>query len=344
MNEQIINIIAETIHKTYKNDIAIFAVYGSYVRGDAHEKSDIDFYFIPKTNKGYELHTSFVLDGVGYDLWPLSWERLESFAEYKGMVSLIADAKVIYYGSDEDLSKFIALQDKAKHPTDVDFDGEARKILEICKQDFFDMTSTLDLSRQIETAVKIIENLVFAVTLINKTYTHSGWGKSIIEISNMRCIPDRFMELCSAVICSENNAVIRDNIQLLIKNTAALLTENQHTCNIQNDFVYFYEEAKSLYNKLYNACDINDSVTALMAGVSIQRDIISMLSLKEYQRIGFPDITATFHCGGLYDYKDTVRQHEQCLIEFLHKHNMKINIYNTVDDFRKSFIRNEENI
>lgn len=344
MNEQIINIIAETIHKTYKNDIDIFAVYGSYVRGDAHEKSDIDFYFIPKTDKGYELHTSFILDDIGYDLWPLSWDRLESFAEYKGMVSLIADAKVIYYGSDEDLSKFISLQYKAKHPTDADFDGEARKILETCKQDFFDMMCTLDLSRQKETAVKIIENLVFAIALINKSYTHSGWGKSIFEISKMPCIPDRFIELCNVVICSENNAVITDSIRLLIKNTAALFNGNQHTCNIQNDFVYFYEEAKSLYNKLYNACDTNDSVTALMAGVSIQCDLISMLGVEEYQSIGFPDITAAFRSNHLHDYKSTAFLHEYCLIDFLHKHSVKINIYNTIDEFEKHFIENEENI
>lgn len=72
MNEQIINIIFEKIEKDYDNDIAIFSIYSSYVRGDAYEKSDIDFYFIPKTNKGYELHTGFILDYIGYDLWPLS--------------------------------------------------------------------------------------------------------------------------------------------------------------------------------------------------------------------------------------------------------------------------------
>lgn len=344
MNEQILNTIIEKIKKDYINDIAIISIYGSYVRGDAYEKSDIDFYFIPKTDKGNELQTGFILDGIGYDLWPMSWERLESLAEYKGMVSLIADAKVIYHSCDADLGRFAELQKKAKNPSNIDFDGEARKIIESCKQSFFDMVCCSDFSAQKETAIKIIENLIFAVALINKTYTHSGWGKSVDEVSKMDRVPERFSELCNIVICAQTNISIADSTRLLLNNTANLLSKNQVPFDIQNDFSMFYEEAKSLYNKLYNACDKNDTVTALMAGASLQHDMSSMLGIKDYQRIGFPDIVSDFHCDSLQIYKNTVIQHEQCLVSFLHEHDVKINIYDTFDDFRNDFLGNEESL
>ena len=92
------------------------------------------------------MYTEFILDGIGYDLWPLLWERLETFASYKGMVSLIADAKVIYYNNDADLNKFADLQAKAQNPSNIDFDYEAKKIIESCKQHFFDITCNSDFS------------------------------------------------------------------------------------------------------------------------------------------------------------------------------------------------------
>lgn len=258
------------------------------------------------------------------------------------MVSLIADAKVIYHNSEADLNRFLELQEKAKHPSAVDFDDESRKIIKNCKQYFFDMICNSDFSCQKEIAIKIIENLVLAVALINKTYTHSGWGKSIDEIAKMSHIPERFSELLNAVICAESNVKITDTIRLLISNTEDLLPKNQNSCDIQNDFNLFYEEAKSLYNKLYNACDKNDKATALMAGVSIQNDVASMLKRKTYKNIGFPDIVSAFHCDCLQDYKSTVLQHEQCFVNFLHEHRVKINMYDNFDDFKNDFLGGED--
>ena len=160
----------------------------------------------------------------------------------------------------------------------------------------------------------------------------------------MANVPDRFVELCNAVICADDNAIISESIRLLINNTEALFPQNDNCCNIQDDFTSFYEEAKSLYNKIYNACDKNDKVTALMAATSIQSDIASTLGRKAYKDIGFTDIVATFHCESFYDYKNIVTQHEQHFIQFLHKHNIKINQFNTFNDFRNNFIESEETI
>lgn len=338
MRDKILGAIIEKIKRNYVNDIAILAIYGSYVRGDTYKKSDIDFYFIPKTIKGENLKTGFILDDIGYDLWPMSWERLESLAEYRGMVSLIADAKVVFYDCDTDLKKFTDLQKKVKSPSDVDFNGEASKIIGVCKQYFFDIISSSDLSLRKTIAVRIIEELVFAIALINRTYTRLGWGKSIDEVSKMTLVPQQFAELCEMVICSETGAAIEDHIRLLINRTEEILVQNQSPCDFQREFSMFYEEAKSLYNKLCNACDTEDRVTASMAGASLQREILSILGMEEYKRAGFPDIVFAFHRDRLPDYKETVLRHEQCLVELLHRNRVKINIYRTFYEFKKDFI------
>jgi len=47
--QRIIDIIKSKIEKDYKDDVAIFAIYGSYAMETYDEKSDIDFFFILTT-------------------------------------------------------------------------------------------------------------------------------------------------------------------------------------------------------------------------------------------------------------------------------------------------------
>ena len=91
-----VSIFIEKIKTDYPDDVAIMSVYGSYVHNATHEQSDIDFYFIPKSEKGFSLATTFIVDGIGFDFWALSWERAEKLANRNcGFVSLIADAEVV---------------------------------------------------------------------------------------------------------------------------------------------------------------------------------------------------------------------------------------------------------
>ncbi len=68
--------------------------------------SDIDFYFVPKTGRGYELGLQFILDGIGYDLWPVSWERLAKISNLEEQIaSILMDGVVLFASSEDDLLK-----------------------------------------------------------------------------------------------------------------------------------------------------------------------------------------------------------------------------------------------
>ena len=68
--QKIIEALINKIERKYKNDIAVVVCYGSYITDTAYEKSDLDFFFIPKSKKGYEMNTQFIIDDIGYDFWP----------------------------------------------------------------------------------------------------------------------------------------------------------------------------------------------------------------------------------------------------------------------------------
>lgn len=104
------------IHKIeteYKEDIALLiAVKGHAVNGDGH--GECFDYFIPSSERGYELAQTFIIDGVGHDLYGRSWERTEKTAELEDITLCLAGAEILYARRQEDADRFRGLQEQLK--------------------------------------------------------------------------------------------------------------------------------------------------------------------------------------------------------------------------------------
>jgi hypothetical protein len=85
-------LLIEKISKDYKDDIALVVIMGSYIYGETHSRSDLDMFFVPNTERGYNLGFTFIIDGIGFDYWPISWERLEHIANFDERITSIITA------------------------------------------------------------------------------------------------------------------------------------------------------------------------------------------------------------------------------------------------------------
>ena len=113
LNRQVVRWLKERAAGPFAGDLSLVAAYGSHFNGTETEYSDVDCYFIPKMDRGWEFAADFLLAGVGYDVFPLSWERARGIAQLKEpLVPLVGDAVVLYAGSPEDASRFQALQEE----------------------------------------------------------------------------------------------------------------------------------------------------------------------------------------------------------------------------------------
>ncbi len=113
INGRLVRWIAEKAEREYAEDISLVLIYGSYVNGTANSRSDVDCCFIPKTERGYEMAAGFILEGVGYDIFPMSWERVERIACLReNLTPLVGDAEIIFCGSAEDMARFQGMQEK----------------------------------------------------------------------------------------------------------------------------------------------------------------------------------------------------------------------------------------
>lgn len=330
--------LVEKIRKDYRNDISIVALCGSYVYNDIHDKSDLDFYFIPETERGYQVAKTFILDDISFDFWGLSWDRAISMANYnEENVSIIVGSQVIYYSSEEVLKRFHQLQQVGEKISKAEFREKAISQLKKSYSIYFDMLAKgNDLHRVKSKAIEILRTLSFAVALLNCTCIRRGWGKLLSEIINMNFIPADFPSLFEDIISSYDSYELIDKTQKLIINTKALIdsqAEKSVPEDFRNIFSGFYEEEKSYYNKIIHACEVGNFQTVVLATAALENIIIDFLHKAGTSYDGFPKLLSLIHKNDLKEFISLLKYHEECFVDLLKSRNVDIVSYKCLGSF-----------
>ena len=71
------------IESEYKDDVCLLLGHITLDPGKDQDEDGFNYY-IPATSRANGLARTFIIDGIGYDLFPMSWERVERIAEVKG--------------------------------------------------------------------------------------------------------------------------------------------------------------------------------------------------------------------------------------------------------------------
>ncbi len=333
----------EKIKNEYPDDISLVVLCGSYVYNDIHEKSDLDFYFIPKTQRGYELATTFLIEDISFDFWGLSWERATSMANYdEENVSIIVGGRVIYYSSDEDLERFRSLQLMGQQFSDEDFRKKSLRELNKCYGFFFDMLCfENDLHNVKSMAINILRTLSFSIALLNCTCVKRGWGKLLSEINAMEIVPVDFGKLYLSLLESNNCADIIQMSKQIIKNTKdAIDSKRPEKAGLKftDTFSNFYEEMKSYYYKIIHACEINDYQTVVLASSALENLIISLLKATSTDFSKLPKLLTSINTDDLKDFISLIELHEKCFLEILKNNNVTITQYENIEMFLSKFV------
>ncbi|MTI70338.1 MAG: hypothetical protein FH751_08835 [Firmicutes bacterium] len=288
---RIAEIIKEKIEKKYPNDVAIFAYYGSYAMGLNEEKSDLDFFFIPKTERGKELSLQFIIEDIGFDLFPITWERIARIVSLdQPLAAVITKSKVLYSATDKDLNKYLGLKEKLSQL----YSTNESELMIKKGFDYFNETyvnlfnmknGTKELSNVKIESSKIISNVLITIALINQTYYKRGLGKAVYEALKFKKLPQDFKELMDKILHGKNPLQIIEDSEILIKNTRVLLNEQSKKLSdkepYETFFVGYYEELKSSLNKVIRACKEGDYYTAFLKSAFIQDELCSFIAKAE---------------------------------------------------------------
>ncbi|GAA0180173.1 hypothetical protein SH2C18_29130 [Clostridium sediminicola] len=362
--ERIINIIKSKIESDYKDDVAILAVYGSYAMGINDEKSDVDFFYIPKTDRANALCYQFIIDGIGYDLFPIRWERLVKIAALdQPLTAVITESKVIFSSTEEDLNRY---------------EGYRKSILKICSPqgqsvllnksyEYFnecfiylhnmksEVKNMIDL--RIESS-KIISKIVIVLAFANHTYYKRGMGMNIKDSFELKKLPKDYKALINLIIEASDSKEIIEACEILIKNTREFLLEQVKSKKQQEPyetiFVGYYEELKSVINKMMRACDKKDEYSAFIIAAYFHEEVAQFMAKSEEgiwynDRNYYSEYSKSFETfigvdlmklAAMKEFsalKEAVNEFETKFVDLLVKKGVTIKSYDSIDEFEVDY-------
>lgn len=335
-------ILIDKIKRDYKDDIAVVVMMGSHLYGETHSLSDLDMYFVVNTPRGYELGQTFIIDGIGFDFWPISWERMERIANHdERITAIITEGKILYYGCDADLARFNALKEKALDTSDFrKFAYKAKTVLGNAYKPYFQLESSTDLTSVRKHAIGITFAVTNAIALINRDTVKRGRGKLKAELLAMKHVPVDFATHYDVLFESKDVEAIKRAAKQLIIETERLIAGLSRDYDLANPekvtekLAGFYEELINFYNKITHGIEIGDYVTVFYAANEIMIELEDVFSGTGVSLEGLPDIVGAFDLDDMEAYGALVKAHQKALEALLHEHGVKVNVYKDFEDIQ----------
>lgn len=268
---EIVTTIISRIKFDFRDDISIFACYGSAVTENEYKLSDLGFYIVPKTERGFLITKSFLLSSLGCDLWPLSWEQITDISNCEtNMTSILADSKVMFYSTEEDFERFEKAKDNI-HKT-LNHKTKNKKLcnerLKDIKRDYFDIVKLTDGFNWDIKIISFLENYLIALATLNKTYVHKGLQNFRNEIINYKYKPYDLKGKLQKVLNGINKNRIKMELKSLLFDLIDLIPGSiKGFTNFKHeDFDKLLNRFKLIYPKLELACeDYDEELTIELA-------------------------------------------------------------------------------
>lgn len=345
VNDKIVAWILNKVKMEYADDISLVLIYGSYTNGSANSRSDVDCYYIPKTERGYNMAVDFIIDGVGYDIFPMSWERVTSIADlHESLSPLVGDVQIIYYSDTSDLQRFKELQGRLQ--SNLLNEAYVREIAARRCEDANRMCSLMNVSNEAseirKMAGSIIMTLADAVAVYNHDYYHFGLKKQFEDLQN------NFPGVPRNIVNDYRNVVEALDIEDVIQHTMKMFKDVCEyldiTCAVQEmpekqslvenkvDAFWLaglYEEISSTFNKIYVCCENENYILAFLSAACLQRD------LDEAREAGCPkyDLLSDFNYTELGKLAVKTKEIESDFVQLITENGGNIKKYDSFEQF-----------
>jgi predicted nucleotidyltransferase len=317
----------EYVRSTYPDDVALVAAYGSHVSGTPHDRSDLDLYFVPVTDRGTDASLRFILNGIGYDFWPLGWERLERIVRLDelAMIAALVDSMVLYTRARPDSLRFAALQARMRDQLHSgDLPVRLHRFDQVLKSVTAQLGNLLGPDHAASPSTSLMESnalvaeLVAGLAFLNGQYLPRSWVQFLPQVKTFRYQPDGLAACLARYLQADSASEIRETCRELVEMCWRFreFFRTPVPGGYPDHFTGFYEEIKSSFNKVLYACETGDDALARVVAARLQREIAWHLARVEehfvagdatpvsyiraaYDRAELPDITAIALDGDL---------------------------------------------
>ncbi len=190
------------IEAEYKDDVCLLLEHQTLRLPEDQEKTSFS-YFIPATSRAGALARTFIIAGIGYDLFPVAWERVERMADAGDYnTTVLADAEILWARTEDDRQRFASLQARLAANLQNPHLMYRRGLewVEAAMDIYQEMLFEDRLAKVREKAGTLLNFLCIAVACRNGTYLKQGQTDEIKVISSMKETPTGFAELYERII------------------------------------------------------------------------------------------------------------------------------------------------
>ncbi len=275
----ITNWVIDTVKEKYADDIAL-VVSHTTLRIDPDRPAVS--YFVPITRRGEEFARTFILEGIGYDIWGIPWERLERFAGLKEYnITVLADSEILYARTDADRARFEELKKRqADHLAD-------RALMRVHALEAYGQAKNIYLEMLFASggdvkvgAGYVLDYLARAVAFSNNSYFRKSQTDQLRELADMPDVPEGFAALYSDIFFEKDQERQKRDCHRLICLTRDYLDQRAPARkdaspaeqNYQ-DLADWYGELSYTFLRIRHYTDAGDPVRVYMWGIYLQSEL-----------------------------------------------------------------------
>lgn len=327
--------VIDTVKEKYTDDIALVVSHTTLQIDDEPCIS----YFVPITSRGNELARTFILEGKGFDIWGISWERLEKFAELEEYnITVLADSEILYAKDDEWASRFEALKSKLRgNLSDENKMREcAIKAYAQAKEVYTEMMFS-DRSDIPMAAGYVFDYLARAIAFCNHIYFKKSQTAQLEELKQLEKTgnkPEEFCELYLSIIKENDGIKQKEKCNKAIRIVREYLEKRypDNTVKERNyqDLADWYAELSYTWLRLRHYASQGDFVKVYMWGILLQNELNGVCEDFSLEK---PQLMEYYDSGRLDVFIDRADKLEQWIRGEITAGGGVIHEYNSEEDF-----------
>lgn len=352
---------------SHADEVDLIAYYGSYAKGTAGPRSDLDIFYTPAGGKDPPIAKTCLVAGTLFDFWPVRWDRLEAWANgldgaWSRYAGVVHHARLLHARGEEQASRLAGLK---RRVLDLQKPPARRGMVRRALGAFPSVLAHLgnlrlavgggDFADVRHAGWMVVGAVRECLALANQVLLDQPGKEFLEQLALLEARPADLERLVVTIGTSADADAVAAAAERLAAASRAVLRDLQADLpaerQVADAFAGAYPEIRAGLDKVLSACERGDALAAGLAAWFSQYDLSLMLSALHsgqghadfnlygefascYREIGLPELMRPT-AGDLAGLAELAEQLDRRVRQWLTAGAVGLEEFATLEDFRR---------